>query len=211
MKKIYKTISATEIGKKIELQPNEVNNILVELGYQEKGTKGGYIILKEHFGEQLLYKGKTPFVSWNALILRNKAFLKAVDSYKGSSKEEKKPFKFDRGTFKAEFRSVDGHFVRSQGEVIIDNWLYMNGILHAYERRVPIEEELYSDFYLPQYKIYIEYEGMVGEKEYDKRQKTKRKLYEKYNLNLIELFPEDIKNIDDILPLKLLKFGVQVS
>ena len=36
--------------------------------------------------------------------------------------------------------------VRSKAEQIIDNWLYHKGIVHAYERRVPIEEEVYCDF-----------------------------------------------------------------
>jgi hypothetical protein len=46
--------------------------------------------------------------------------------------------------------------VRSRAEVLIDNWLYMQGIVHAYERRLPIEEECYCDFYLPK-GVYIEF------------------------------------------------------
>jgi hypothetical protein len=31
--------------------------------------------------------------------------------------------------------------------MLIDTWLYMAGIVHAYERQVPIDEELYCDFH----------------------------------------------------------------
>jgi len=222
-----KTLNVRTIAAEFGIKPKEVNIVLAELGYQKKGEKGGWILLRENFGEQKVFKNdkeeNIPFVVWNEQILKNKRVIEAIDSYlgypadKADKKEvpvkkdgDKKPFKFDRDTFKAEFRAMDGHNVRSQGEIIVDNWLYMNGFVHAYERRVPIEEELYCDFYLPTHKIYIEYEGLVGTDKYDERQEKKRALYSKYGLKLIELFPEDIKNIDDVLPLKLLKFGVQV-
>lgn len=34
-------------------------------------------------------------------------------------------------------------------------------------------------------------------------------IYEKYKFNLIELNDNDIQNLDDVLPKKLLKFGIQ--
>ena len=54
-----------------------------------------------------------------------------------------------RSKFPPVYRTDDGHNVRSKAEQIIDNWLYHNGIVHAYERRVPIKEELYCDFFIP--------------------------------------------------------------
>jgi len=36
--------------------------------------------------------------------------------------------------------------------MIIDNWLYMAEIVHAYERKLPIEEDVYSDFLHPHRK-----------------------------------------------------------
>jgi hypothetical protein len=43
-----------------------------------------------------------------------------------------------RKKFPDKHRSTDGHLVRSKAEVLIDNWLYMAGIVQAYERRLPI-------------------------------------------------------------------------
>jgi hypothetical protein len=39
--------------------------------------------------------------------------------------------------------------VRSRGELVIDNSLYEYGLAHAYERKLPVEEDVYSDFYIP--------------------------------------------------------------
>lgn len=49
-----------------------------------------------------------------------------------------------REKFEAKHRATDGHFVRSKAEMLIDNWLYMAEIVHAYERKLPIEEDVYS-------------------------------------------------------------------
>ena len=40
------------------------------------------------------------------------------------------------------FKTEDGHLVRSKSEMLIDNWFYNSGIVHAYESRVPIHEDM---------------------------------------------------------------------
>lgn len=115
-----------------------------------------------------------------------------------------------REKFEAKYRSADGNYVRSRAEMLIDNWLYMSEIVHAYERKLPIEEDVYSDFYLPVGKVYIEFWGLENDIKYLNRKREKLSIYEKYGFNLIELNDDDILNLDDILPKKLLEFGIQV-
>lgn len=90
-----------------------------------------------------------------------------------------------------------------------DNWLYMAEIVHAYERRLPVQEEVYSDFYIPTGKVYIEFWGLEGDPKYEHRKQTKLGIYNKYDFNLIQLSDDDVLNLDDVLPARLLKFGVQ--
>jgi hypothetical protein len=153
------------------------------------------------------------YVAWNKdkiiPFLLQESKRKQAKTIKNTNNKVQKSV-FDRQAFPAEFRADDGHFLRSQGELVIDNWLFNNGILHAYEKRVPIKEELYCDFFLPSLGIYIEYFGM-DDKKYKKRVATKIKLYEKYDLKLIALYPDDIKRLDDILPLKLIELGVKAT
>jgi len=110
-----------------------------------------------------------------------------------------------RKKYPRRYRTQDGHYVRTKSEAIIDNWLYNNMIVHAYERKVPIKEDIHCDFFIPQAKCYIEYWGMEDEA-YLERKKKKQKLYRKHKLKLIELTEADIENIDDVLPKKLMKF-----
>ena len=93
--------------------------------------------------------------------------------------------------------------------MLIDNWLYMAEIVHAYERKLPVEENVYSDFYIPTGKVYIEYWGYENDEKYLARKKAKQEIYQKYRFNLIELEDKEVQNLDDILPRLLLKFGVQ--
>lgn len=205
-------LSAKDLGEKLKLKSFEINHLLENIGFVKK-TETGYICLNDNLCLTRYSKEKNyTYVVWQESILQNLLFQKALDNYSNETFniENTGIFKFDRNFFKADFRTMDGHYVRSKSEVIIDNWLYMNGFVHAYEKRVPIEEELYSDFYIPQENVYIEFWGLNDNPKYIKHREEKIKLYKKYDFNLLELTENDVKDIDDILPLKLMKFNIKV-
>ena len=62
--------------------------------------------------------------------------------------------------------TVDRYIVKSYGEMEIANFLYQNGINYIYEHPYEIDTrtseygQYFPDFYLPDYKIYIEYFGI---------------------------------------------------
>ncbi len=88
----------------------------------------------------------------------------------------------------------------------VDNWLYRKRISHIYRPLVPIPERLIPSFmiYNSNYQIiYIE----VWEKEdtapYRDMRNKKLEIYAKHHLNLIEIFPADMIDLDSILLEKL--------
>jgi len=216
-------MTATVIGKNVGLSANRVNAILVELAWITKGDGDhGWVTTpqgKKNGGvDKEFGAGKTPFVQWPASLLSNRAFTDAVLELKGEKSSVEEPSIESnavevgfREKYPAKLRATDGHMVRSRGELIIDNYLYNSQITHAYERRVPIEEELYCDFYLPKGNVYIEFWGLEDDATYAKRKETKLALYSANNLNLIELRDADIENIDDKFPPKLRKFGIKID
>lgn len=118
-------------------------------------------------------------------------------------------------TYLAEIKTLDGHFVRSKSEMIIDNFLYRNNIVHAYERKLPISENVYCDFYIPASKgrpngVYIEYWGIESDPKYLFRKEEKLKIYKKYQFQLIELIDDEMQNIEEILTQKLINFGITI-
>lgn len=211
---VSKLLTATVLGQQFELSANKMNYILSELGWIKKGLKGWLVTeqglaLGAEQGEDS--RSGIPYVRWPEKINRNRALKDNVDNIKGVDKPKTDADKMDsfRHKFEATHRSTDGHFVRSKAEMLIDNWLYMAEIVHAYERKLPIEEEMYCDFYIPTGKVYIEFWGYENDAKYLARKQEKLAIYRKYNFNLIELTDKDVLNLDDILPRLLLKFGVQ--
>ena len=97
-------------------------------------------------------------------------------------------------------RTCDGHYVKSDPEIIIDDILYENRIVHCYEKKVPIdsdEQTIKCDWFIPvtdnRHGIYIEYWGM-NTKEYLQNKERKRKAYKDHKIPLIEIEKDDPKD-----------------
>ncbi|MFX1390827.1 MAG: hypothetical protein ACFE9Z_12255 [Promethearchaeota archaeon] len=103
------------------------------------------------------------------------------------------------------FRCVDGHIVKSKGELIIDNLLLHLNIKHEYENTIKIRgKNVKYDWYLPDYNVYIEYWGYYGKK-YMKRKQEKLDLYRKGRLKLISIEDEMLEDIHSNLKIELKK------
>jgi len=216
------TLSATSLGKEFGLSATKVNKILAELGWIIKYTKGWITTpagKKEGAHDREMKKSGVPYVAWPYNILQNKILIRSIRDFKGEAVED--GFTEDsldnsvtagfREKFPCNFRATDGHMVRSKAEVLIDNFLYASRIVHAFERKLPIEEDVYCDFYLPNGKVYIEYWGLENDPKYEARKEEKKILYQKYKYNLLELTDEHVKNLDDFLPRMLLKYGINTE
>lgn len=220
-KETPKLLNATAIGKNFGISSQRLNLIFSELGWLEKDIAGWQVtkLGKGLGGKQFEHEtsGGT-YVLWPENILLDKnltSVFKDVPAIEppssGLAKETSKLAGDNfREKFPATLRTKDGHMVRSRAEVIIDNALYDYRLAHAYERKLPIEEELYSDFFIPSENVYIEFWGMEDDPKYAERKKTKIEIYRKYDFKLIELNDNDISNLDDHLPKKLLKYGIKV-
>ena len=219
-------LSATVVGKHFNVSSQRLNLILSELGWIEKDLAGWTLtkLGKNVGGRQFEHETSGGFyVKWPETIMTNWSLLAAFGETLPEKSMQKQPESTIpnpenkktqqdsfRNKYEATHRAKDGHYVRSRAEVIIDDTLYDYGLVHAYEKQVPIEEDLFTDFYLPNGKVYIEFWGLENDPKYQERKKVKQELYKKYELKLIELTDEDILNLDDHLPKKLLKYGIKV-
>jgi hypothetical protein len=232
-----KLINATAIGKHFNVSSQRINLILAELGWIEKDVAGWEItkLGKTIGGKQFEHETSGGYYAlWPITVLQNKSL---VEVFKESPVESQSEIKSEahaqnmlppasvhttmpknnfREKFEAKYRTIDGHYVRSKAEMLIDNWLYQYGLIHAYERKLPIEEDVYCDFYIPSgigrtQAVYIEYWGLENDPKYQERKKKKIDIYNKEGFSLIELTDDDILNIDDLLPKKLLKFKIKVG
>ncbi|MFH7001202.1 UvrD-helicase domain-containing protein [Flavobacterium bizetiae] len=101
---------------------------------------------------------------------------------------------------KANLNSMQGERVKSVEELIIANFLYLNGIEYQYEKAYPHGEILYCpDFYLSEYDLYLEHFGVdennqagwltpFFEQKYVEEMKLKRERHITHKTTLLETY-----------------------
>ena len=105
-----------------------------------------------------------------------------------------------------------GETVKSKAEKLIADYFYDKGIEYKYEPTVEahvwwvFNEKLGTpDFYLPNHDVYVEYWGLVDivPGYYRKVMRQKMYRYRKHGIRFISLYPEDLRNLDQIFPRRL--------
>jgi hypothetical protein len=103
------------------------------------------------------------------------------------------------------FRCVarDGHECNSLVELEIDNWLFSHGIHHQKEPHYPMHptynpfNRLRADFLVGD--IYIEYAGLLSDRDYSIKMEHKRSLAKDKDLRLVVIEPRHINKLEEIL------------
>ena len=95
-------------------------------------------------------------------------------------------------------RTKDGHFVKSEYEVTVDDILFELPEVHIYEKIVPqiTERTVVCDWYIPVYRnygIYIELWGIDKDYEYNLNKEEKRALYKAHDIPLIEIEKDELR------------------
>lgn len=210
-----KLVSSTTISHDFAISAIKLNYLFSELGWVSKSLKGWVVTaqgLKQGAVQSEDSRSGVPYVKWPETITQSEALLSSIKDITGSSSlytSKDNTSNVANENIEPKYRATDGHFVDTKSEVIIDNWLYMAEIVHAYKRQLPIEENVYCDFYIPTAKLYIEYWNDSNDPKYLAHKTKKLAIYQKYELKLIQLNQSDIQNLDEVLPRLLLKFGVQ--
>ena len=134
-------------------------------------------------------------------ILSSDQLMRLLDIFEGKGKMNATQIEGVR------YKTADGHVVRSRGEVIIDDALYMHNVAHAYERTIVVGGiEMLPDFFLPEHGVYIEYWGGKSPS-YLSHKQSKIGTYAKNNVKLVSLEDEDLSDIDRALAKKLSTYG----
>ncbi|CAH1564591.1 glycerol kinase [Vibrio rotiferianus] len=210
-----KTYSATQLGEKLKLNAKRMNQLLSELGWISKSDEGWSLTeagIRAGGHLRVDKESNHTFVVWHDIVLRNKRLKQSVIEFLGQDAESHstdKSLSNFRQKFEAKHRTLDGHYVRSKGELLIDNWLYLAGVVHAYERQLPIAQDVTSDFYLPSGKVYLQFWGSDTGEMSESEQEKIRAVYKQHNFNLIEVEASEVDRLDEVLPKRLRQFGIQ--
>ena len=222
-------LSATNIGEHFNVSNQKVNKVLAELGWVEQDVEG-WIVTKlgrSKGGINLEASSGKMYAKWGPQVLEDPGilgwFIPKVEEEASVEESLDEPDIQDgqdsdrdrlNKRYPPKYWTQDGHKVRSLGEKTIDDWLYLNKIVHVYEKTVVTAHgKLFPDFYIPagvcqgSHAVYIEYWGMEGKADYDERKKKKLEIYEANNLlgQLIELNPSHQLDLESELTKQLLK------
>lgn len=85
---------------------------------------------------------------------------------------------------------IDGELYDSLSETEVADWLFLNDIEYEPHKHLPKPSRSICDFYLPDYKLWIEYDGLM-EVRSDNKLTRKCEFYEKHNLNFIVVTRDD--------------------
>ena len=201
---------ASRLGENMESW--EINAVLAELGWIEPCGKGGWKPTQTGYEQGAIFARNPdyldyPHVRWPESVLSNTIFRFHLSKSHGGMKippvDLRKEAEKSAGPHVAKnlplsdryYRTDDGHWFRSKAEALIDNWLYAKGIVHAYEPPLP-GDSFVGDFYLPSAKLYIEFWGLVGDPDYDRRRKQKTELYQQHGLKVLDLTEAEMSDLD---------------
>ena len=227
-KQLHKAlISATDIGAHFGTSAQKMNKTLSSLGWVEHQIEGWCLtkLGKSQGGFEFEASSGKKYVKWSTDILQDPGL---VEWFTPDNEEPETPptaAPSDREKLNAryppKYSTQDGHVVRSLSEKNIDDYLFRENIVHAYERPVNTRHgNLISDFYVPagaqpgSHAVYIEFWGMKGDPAYDQRRQEKLAIYEKAGLleNLIQLEPGHLSDLESHLGRMLLKTAhIQVA
>lgn len=130
---------------------------------------------------------------------------------KGNSPQQSLDLPFDGDEEAgAALRAMDGHCLQHPEDTALDNWFYLMGVAHAYQRSLPDERLGHCDFYLPAARLYIECWHAGDKGKALKEKMTRLEYYKSQQLSHHELTASDLVKLDAVLPRLLLKHGITV-
>lgn len=178
------------LGKKI-LKDLGVNTNLTEFA---KDSKKLELWVSNWLGE---YISKTPLSIFKFLELS----YQPINPFDFKNKAE-----YDAYIRDNEYRTLQGERVRGYQELLIANWLFLNGVPYEYEaafitkRRVAEGVDYHPDFHLTNTNIYLEHFGVdrkgrtrpdIDREQYNKEINMKRELHKESETVLLETYHYD--------------------
>ena len=206
-----RTISAKALGEKHQLSAREVNRVLAELAWIKHSSQGWELttVGEQKGGVQFENENSgTFYVLWPDAIQHDKNLEAQLHSYGEINQGGNNPA--DDLFAHTDLKALDGHLHKSKAHLKICHWLYMAGFAHACHRRLPCEEELYADFYLPKYQLYVDYWGDVKNAHAISERMQRKTKYQSLGLPVIDLEQTDMSNLDDVLTKAFRKHNIRV-
>ncbi|GAA4882956.1 hypothetical protein [Ferrimonas pelagia] len=151
-----------QLAKALGLQGAECIALLQELNWVVHIEQGHWVTAAGGAVggvQNKLYGAGTPDSLWPPSLADHPQLRCLLQRYRGEDADARSTHNsvesFKR-RYEAKYRTMSGHYVCTLAQLQIANGLYLQGVGFAFMRALPEQEQLFSDFYLPRYQLYIE-------------------------------------------------------
>jgi hypothetical protein len=203
-------VTISQLLKQTQIPSRLFNRLLAELGWISAFSKGWKITAQgvQQGGEQ--YENDSsglPYVKWPRTLLSNLNIISAIDTLCDNEISTQ-----ILTNDKQSIRTLNGFLVDNIGHAKIANWLYLLGFNASYQREFIIDHEqsFNVDFYLPEYRLAIDYWDDSLKLEQLSLKLSKQEFYKSLAFKVIEINCQQLKDLDQILSKELLHLGISV-
>jgi hypothetical protein len=206
-------VAVSQLLKNTQIPARLFNRLLAELGWISAFSKGWKITVQgaEQGGEQ--YEDDSsgiPYVKWPRALLTNTNVICALNTLScsaGSPLTSNQVLKNRQS-----ISTLNGLMVDNIGQAKIANWLYLLGFNASYQREFIIADKpsVNVDFYLPKYRLAIDYWPESLKPLQLSHKLYKQEFYGSLGFNVVEINYQQLADLDQVLSRELLHLGISV-
>lgn len=202
-------VSAAAVGKPYGLSAQQINRVLVDLGWL-RPAKSGWLLTKngKQLGGQLFENQQVgaEYALWPEEIVEQRPLKRLLDQLRAPQQGASSQDLFSQS---APPRTLDGRQLDSWPHWQIAQWLYLAGLRYACDALLPVEEALTADFFLPDFGVYLEYWGSDAEAELLARRMRRVEACKALGAPVVDVHPDDLPHLDDYLSRRLRELAVE--
>lgn len=205
-------LSVAELASKLHIKGAMLNRVLVALGWMRPGVLGWRLTPAGQAQGGQTFENHTSQLSyalWPEEVLHDAALLWYCHHILEAEQALLEPDGEDLfADGSSQMVSLDGSLCPSPAHRLIAQWLYLAGIRYALSQPLPGEPKLRTDFYLPDFRVFLDYWGEAGNAEVLSQRMQRSEVYRQLDAVALELYPEDLADLDDTLGRRLIDLNV---
>ncbi|QQD19861.1 hypothetical protein I6N98_08520 [Spongiibacter nanhainus] len=207
-------LSVSELSQRLHVKGAMINRILVALGWMRPGVLGWRLTQEGQAQGGQVFENQTSQLSyalWPEDVLQDSALLWFCRQLLEAEQSTSEPGQEGEDLFSGatgQVVSLDGSLCPSPAHRVIAQWLYLAGIRYAMQQPLPGMAELQSDFYLPEFRLYLDYWGDADKPDILNKRMQRSEYYRENDASAVEVYPEDLADLDDTLGRRLIELNV---
>lgn len=207
-------LSIAELAQRLHVKGPMLNRVLVALGWMRPGVLGWRLTPEGQAQGGQVFENQTSQLSyalWPEEVLQDAALLwycrQILDAEQAVTEPGPEGDDLFTGTVD-QVLSLDGCLCPSPAHRVIAQWLFLAGIRYAVGQPLPGMAVLQSDFHLPDFQLRLDYWDDADKPEVLNKRMQRSEYYRERDVRAVEVYPDDLTDLDDTLGRRLIELNV---